>query len=101
MIDLKENLTLHTVFISNRYTDRDNSRRFGTSEIRLGDDSVSYNTVNSVVWPTLYDGGFIPIGTTYNGRYLTLRRIYLDTSISTSTHYYANEIRAYQVPNLV
>ena len=88
-------MTLNTVYISNRYFDRDISYRIGTTEIRLGNDPGSYNNVNSVVWPALYDGGFFPIETTYNGRYLTFRRL------SQSAGYYLNEIRAYQVPNLL
>ena len=73
-------MTLHTVYAINRYRDRGNSYYFGTVEVRLGDDPGAYNSVNSVVWPAAYDGGFFPIGTTYNGRYLTIRRIHLESS---------------------
>ena len=82
VIDLQENKTLNTVYFSHRYDNRNNSYRCGTAEIRLGDDSAAYNSNNSVVWAALYDGGFFPIGTTFNGRYLTIRRIHLATSIS-------------------
>ena len=63
------------------YIDGSYKYRIGTVEIRLGDDSVAYNKVNSVVWPALYDGGFFPIGNSVSGRYLTLRRIHLLSSI--------------------
>ena len=49
--------------------------RIGTVEIRLGDDSLAFYTVNNIVWSELYDGGFFPIDTNINGRYLTFRRI--------------------------
>ena len=74
-------MTLHTVYINNYYFDRSANYYIGTSEIRLGDDEAAYNSVNSVVWPALYDGGYFPIGTSHNGRYLTIRRIYLEPSI--------------------
>ena len=69
-------MTLHTVFASNRYYSRYGSYKFGTVEIRLGNDDEAYNIANSVVWPAAYDGGFFPIRTTISGRYLTFRRIY-------------------------
>ena len=75
-------MTLHTVYTSNYCSNRNSSYWFGTVEVRLGDDPGAYNSVNSVVWPAAYDGGFFPIGTTYNGRYLTIRRIYLTSSMS-------------------
>ena len=64
IVDLKENMTLHTVYVSNFYYLNQFSYYIGTTEIRLGNDSSAYSTVNSVVWPALYDGGFFPIGTT-------------------------------------
>ena len=70
------------MYINNYFKNRDSSYYIGTSEIRLGDDEAAYSSVNSVVWPALYDGGFFPIGTSYNGRYLTIRRIYLEASIN-------------------
>ena len=91
-------MTLHTVFAINRYKNRDLSYRFGTTEIRLGDDHEGYNLNNSKVYGPIYDGGFFPIGTTYNGRYLTFRRIYV---MNRSNYYELNEVRAYQVPNLI
>ena len=95
-------MTLNTVYLNNNYSGRNKSARIGTTEIRLGNDFAQYNSVkNSVVWPALFDGGFFPIGTTYNGRYLTFRRIYLNPSLSKSARYNLNEIRAYQVPNLL
>ena len=93
-------MTLHTVFVSSVYYRRDVSGRIGTTEIRLGDDSAELNTVNSVVWTALYDGGFFPIGTTNNGRYLTFRRTYRNSSVPGKS-YGLNEVRAYQVPNLL
>ena len=75
-------MTLHTVFVSNTYYSRNLSYRIGTTEIRLGDDPGAYSSANNVVWPALYDGGFFPIGTTYNGRYLTFRRIYLNPTVT-------------------
>ena len=74
-------MTLNTVFANNLYLDRYNSYFIGTTEIRLGNDSTAYSTVNSVAWPALYDGGFFPIGTTENGRYLTFRRIHLEAGL--------------------
>ena len=56
-------MTLNTVCLINRYASRARSKKIGTSEIRLGNDPRPYSDVNSVVWPTLYDGGFFPIGT--------------------------------------
>ena len=77
MIDLNQSTTLHTVFLTNRSWDRGVSYFIGTSEIRLGDDSGEFNSVNRLVWPELYDGGFFPIGTSTTGRYLVIRRIYV------------------------
>ena len=75
-------MTLNTVYTSNSWVDnRNNMFWFGTVEIRLGDNAAAYNSINSIVWPSLYDGGFVPIGTTFNGRYLTFRRIHLNASI--------------------
>ena len=42
-------MTLHTVYISNNYENRDVSYRFGTTEIRFGDDSSTFNDENNVV----------------------------------------------------
>ena len=91
-------MTLHTVYIGNMYEGRNHSYRIGTTEIRHGNDSSAFNSVNSVVWSALYDGGFFPIGTTSNGRFLTLRRIYI---LSWDSAYNLSEVRAYQVPNLL
>ena len=91
-------MTLHTVYIGNMYNHRNASKRIGTTEIRHGNDSQEFNSVNSVVWSALYDGGFFPIGTTSNGRYLTFRRIYM---LSWYNMYNLSEVRAYQVPNLL
>ena len=55
-------MTLNTVCIINKYSNQAERNRIGTSEIRLGNDPRPYSDVNSVVWPTLYDGGFFPIG---------------------------------------
>ena len=74
-------MTLNTVYASNYYYDRGLSYYIGTTEIKLGNDYEAYSSVNSVVWPAMYDGGFFPIGTTYNGRYLTFRRVYLESSL--------------------
>ena len=74
-------MTLHTVFVGSRYYNRSSSYKFGTVEIRLGNYNEEFNSVNNVVWPAAYDGGFFPIGTTISGRYLTFRRIYLDSDI--------------------
>ena len=60
-IDLDSSMTIRNVFIINRYRDRTNSYRFGTCEIRLGDDSADYSSSNNVVYPDLYDGGFFAI----------------------------------------
>ena len=49
----------------------------------------------------MYDGGFFPVGTTNNGQFLTFRRTHLESTISSATFYSLNEIRAYQVPNLL
>ena len=67
----------------------------GTTEIRLGDESTAYSNANPIVWPALYDGGFFPIGTTNNGRYLNLRRTYLNADITWGDDYFLNEVRAY------
>ena len=74
-------MTLHTVFVSNIYGIPTVSKRIGTTKILLGDNLGSYSNANSVVWAELYDGGFFPIGTTYNGRYLTFRRIHLSAAL--------------------
>ena len=89
------------MFASNRYGDRYLSYRFGTVEIRLGDDATAYNSVNSKVYGPVYDGGFFPIGNTFNGRYLTLRRIYISPALPISNDFDLCEVRAYQVPNLL
>ena len=54
-------MTINTVFIVNKYKDRNNSYRFGTCEIRLGEDSSDYSSANSVVVSDFYDGGFFVI----------------------------------------
>ena len=71
-------MSLHTVYIANYYYSRDSSKWLGTVEIRLGEDSTAYSNSNSIVWTELFDGGFFPIGTSFNGRYLTLRRKHLN-----------------------
>ena len=95
MIDLSQSTTLHTVFFTNRSSSRHVSYFIGTCEIRLGDNSGSYSTANSVVWQALYDGGFFPIGTDYNGRYLTIRRTYINSSYSSTVSLSLNEVRVY------
>ena len=86
------------MYINNRCKSRTTSERIGTTEIRLGNDSAAYNIVNSVIWAALYDGGFFPIGTNYNGQYLTIRRVHKPLS---DNWYTLNEVRVYQVPNLL
>ena len=65
-------MALHTVYISNVKV----NNFFGTVEIRLGDDSTAHSSSNNLVYSQIYDGGFFPIGSTLNGRYLTVRRTY-------------------------
>ena len=83
IIDLQQSTTLHTLYTSNWvYVHSTRKFWYGTVEVRLGDERTAYNIENSVVWPESFDGGFFPFGTAISGRYLTLRRIYLNPSIS-------------------
>ena len=60
-IDLNSSMKIWNVFIINKYNVRGASYRFGTCEIRLGDDSADYSSSNNVIYPDLYDGGFFAI----------------------------------------
>ena len=96
VIDLQQSKTLHTVFVGGWVWDYLTRKYwYGKVEIRLGDDSGAYNSVNSVVWPESFDGGFFPIGTSTSGQYLTFRRIYLPPSISLDESFALSEIRVY------
>ena len=99
-IILKEPAKVHTVMIVNYCNPRGFRNSLGSSQLLLGMDRADFTTENPVIVEKIVDGGFRVSDFLTKGDVVSLRRIGPDPDTN-SSNMKLNEIRLYEVPNLL
>ena len=71
----------------------------GDSHVRVGTDSSAYSTANTMVKNGIVDGGIFKLDLV-TGDHISLRRNE-ENPVWGGEEYWINEIRVYEVPNLI
>ena len=99
-IDLGQSITIASIFVISRYYNNERSKRFGSSQVWIGDDATPWSTsLTLATAEPINEGGFINLDTPVKGRYVVLRRD--GYNINGSRYYIVNEIKVYSVTNLL